>query len=352
MYLRTSTSSFFVFSALGTICAFCASSCIPDPNFDERSLVKTPRILGIIADHPELAPGESTTLSVIFADPHGDGRAVTYRWKECVALESLGGGGAGLNGAQYGMQEAAPGCPESLASLDLGEGETMRVTAPPEELIDGLIAQFRERVGSAISDAYIERLLTDVGIQLTVQVEIFTGAPPDEELLTTGVKRVIVSRRLEHGTNPPRPRFAIGDYGVVSAYAPGGSGLDCATESGSPIVVPPRKSMALRPDPTPQDPLDTATDEPWTLDPTCSDTDPVTECYGVLDPQGFFTQKPEGAFYSWLVTAGSLFEGTTLRPARDDEWTSPSTPGDVTMWVVTRDGHGGTAACRATITVR
>jgi hypothetical protein len=345
-------ASLFAFFTLAASAALCASGCIPDANFDVRSLVKTPRILGMIADHPEIGPGESTTLSVVFADPLGGGRAVTYRWRMCVATESLGGGGAGLNGAQYGTMGTGPGCSDPTTSFDLGEGETTLVMAPPEASIDLLVEQFRAQVGDAISVEYIERLLTDVGIQLTVQVDIFTGAGPDEVLLTTGFKRVIVSRRADKGTNPPRPRFAVGDYGVVSAYAPGGSGLDCATESGEPIVVPPSTSIALRPDPTPQDPSDTATDEPWTLDATCSDADPVTECYGLLDPQGFFTQKPENAFYSWLITAGVLYEGTTLRPARDNEWTSPATPGDVTMWVITRDGHGGTAACRATITVR
>lgn len=339
-------------SVLVALAALGASACIPTANFDERSKVKSPRILAIVADHPELGPGDSTTLSVLFADPLGGGRAVRYRWTACVATESLGGGGAGLNGAQYGMQEAAAGCSDPAAAYDLGEGETALLVAPPEATIDVLVARFRELVGSAISDAYIERLLTDVGLQLTVQVAVFTDGAAGEELLTTGFKRVVVSRRAEKGTNPPRPRFAVGDYGVISAYAPGGSGFDCLTESGEPLVVPPRTSLALRPDPTPQDPLDTATDEPWTLDATCTDTDPVTECYGILDPQGFFTNKPEGAFYSWLITAGELFEGTTLRPARDDEWTSPSAPGDVTMWVITRDGHGGTAACRATITVR
>lgn len=327
-------------------------ACIAEPDFDPSELVKTPRILAIIAEPPELAPGEASTVSVLFADPLGGGRAVRYRWSACVALESLGGGGAGLSGAQYGMMSKGDGCADPATSFELGDGETTLLLAPPEESIAMLVMQFRALVGDAISEEFIERLLTDVGIQITVQVDAITDGPTGEEVLVTGFKRVIVSRRAERGTNPPRPRFEVGDYGVVSAYAPGGSGFDCATESGEPIVVPPRTSVPLRPDPTPQDPLDPDADEPWTTDLTCSDTDPVTECYGVLDPQGFFAEKPENAFYSWNITAGSLFEGTTGRPARDNTWTTPSTPGDVTLWVVTRDGHGGTSACRATVTVR
>ena len=334
--------------------ALWSAACIPSPDFDDRDLVKTPRILAIIADRPEIGPGQSTTLSVVFADPLGGGRPVRYRWRACITTEALGGmgGGAGFSGAQFGMMAPGAGCASPETSFDLGEGETAVLTAPPEESIDLLIARFREMVGDAISDVFIERLLTDVGIQLSVQVDVTTDGAAGEELLITGFKRVIVSRRTAQGTNPPLPRVEFGDFGVISGYASASSGFDCATESGGPLVVPPSTLVALRPDPTPNDPLDSGTDEPWTMDTLCMDSDPVTECYGVLDPQGIFTQKPENAFYSWNATAGVFFEGTTIRPARDNEWTSPATPGDVTFWVVMRDGHGGTSACRATITVR
>lgn len=339
-------------ASVAACATLCVSACIPSPNFDERELVKTPRILAMIAEPPELAPGEATTLSVLFADPLGAGRAVRYHWRACIAAESLGGGGAGLSGAQYGATPPGEGCSDPDASFDLGDDETALLLAPPEASIDLLVAQFRAVVGDAISEAFIQHLLTDVGIQLKVQVDVFSDGPGGEELLVTGVKRVIISRRSARGTNPPRPRFELGDFGAISAYAPGGSGFDCASESGEPIVVPPRTLIELRPDPTPADPLDAATDEPWTLDPTCIDEDPVTECYGVLTPQGMFEQKPENAFYTWNITAGTLFESTTGRPARDNQWTSPSTPGDVHFWLVTRDGHGGTSACRGVVTVR
>lgn len=344
-------------SLLTATAALAASACIAEPDFDDRDLVKTPRILAIVAEPPELAPGEASTLSVLFADPLGGGRPIRYRWKACVATESLGGGGAGLSGVQYGMDPPEEGCSDPAGAFDLGVDETALLLAPPEASIDMLVARFRALVGDAISEEFIQRLLTDVGIQITVQVDVITDGPVGDQILITGYKRVIVSRRAQQGTNPPRPRFALGtaatrELGVISAYAPGGSGFDCATESGEPVVVPPRTLVDLRPDPTPQDPLDAATDEPWTMDPMCVDDDPITECYGVLDPQGFFAEKSENAFYTWNISAGTLFEGTTGRPARDNQWTTPSTPGDVTLWVVTRDGHGGTSACRAIVTVR
>ncbi len=341
-----------VLALLGMSLAASAAACLPDPGFDKRDLVKTPRILAVIADKPELAPGEAATLSVLFADPRGGGRPVRFRWSACVGLESLGGGGTGFSGAQYGMMEAPPGCADPGARLDLGEGPTAVLAAPPAAQIDLLVAQFRARVGDAIPVEFVERLLDEVGIQITVQVEALTPGDAGDTTLVAGFKRVLVSRRAERGTNPPRPRFAIGEEGVVSAYAPGSEGFDCASESGAPIVVPAGATVALRPDPTPADPDGDATDEPWAGDPTCTDDDPVTECYGVLDPQGFFARKPESAFYTWNVTGGALFEGTTSRPTRDNEWTAPTTPGEVTVWLVTRDGHGGTAACRAQVTVR
>jgi hypothetical protein len=333
------------------------NGCIPSPNFDDRDLVQTPRILAVVAEPPEIGPGQQSVLTPLLADPRGGGRPLRVRWRACVARDSLGGGGGGggFGGGQYGMPDPPPGCSDPRTSLDLGEGDTAVLVAPDEATLASLLAQFEALAAGALPPGFARRVFDEVGIAVTVQLVVST---PDgaggETVLVIGFKRVLVSGRSTRGTNPPRPRVFVGDRGVFSARGPGASGFDCTAEGGGTIVVDAGVPIPLRPDPTPDDPDDdpTTAEEPWARDLACIDDDPVTECYGVLDPQGGFLLRPEGVYYSWLTTGGSFRESITDRGRRDNEWTPPPTPGEVTLWVVVRDGHGGTSACRAMVTVR
>jgi hypothetical protein len=331
-------------------------ACIPSPNFDDRELVQTPRILAVVAEPPEIGPGQQSLLTPLLADPRGDGRPLRLRWRACVTGDSLGGGGGGgFGGGQYGMPDPPPGCSDPRASVDLGDGDTAVLVAPDEATLAPLFAQFEALATGALPPGFARRVFEEVGIPVTVELVVSTpDAAGGETVLVTGFKRVLVSGRGRRGTNPPRPRVIVGELGVLSARGPGASGFDCASEDGAPLVVPAGAPITLRPDPTPDDPDDdpATAEEPWARDRDCADDDPVTECYGVLDPQGGFLLRPEGAYYSWFTTGGTFRESITDRGRRDNEWTPPAAPGDVTLWIVVRDGHGGTSACRAMVTVR
>jgi hypothetical protein len=54
----------------------------------------------------------------------------------------------------------------------------------------------------------------------------------------------------------------------------------------------------------------------------------------------------EGAFFNWYATAGSWDFGRARAPDINPTWIAPKRTGDVTMWLVLRDGHGGASVCR------
>jgi hypothetical protein len=82
-------------------------------------------------------------------------------------------------------------------------------------------------------------------------------------------------------------------------------------------------------------------DEPW------------LETYTVIDARGAEDERREKAFYSWFVTGGELSEGITEAPLRNELWTAPrvTEPRKHGLFVVVRDGHGGTSACALAVEV-
>ena len=52
--------------------------------FDPEYVVNTLRVLGVQADKPFAAPGESVHLTTFWADPLGNGRPVSWAWGTCL----------------------------------------------------------------------------------------------------------------------------------------------------------------------------------------------------------------------------------------------------------------------------
>ena len=75
------------------------------------------------------------------------------------------------------------------------------------------------------------------------------------------------------------------------------------------------------------------------------------ESYRVLDARGELQERAERAFYSWYATGGDFDRQVTRSPLRNQLWTAPREPGANRLWLVVRDGHGGTSACGMDVTV-
>lgn len=291
------------------VLAVCALGCIED--LDPKQIITAARVVEVIAEPPEVRPGEPSTLSVVLAGAAG---AASYRWALCPVTD-LGalGSGASASSADCFADGAAliPLSNEARATLLVPESAITQATAAAE------------RFASVLPPGVIERYLREVGIALSVVVEVQVDGRTLRAL-----KRVVVSRNPTPHRNPPTPRVRIG-MRWVSVPASASDREQCVPEDGAPLILGPSQAVTLTPDP----------DESW------------LERYTVLTADGRFAQRDEQAYYSWYATGGSL-SGLTRSPLRDNVWTLPSRlteRSSHTLWVLLRDGHGGANGCRISV---
>lgn len=287
-----------------TIVALLALGCA-DNGFDPPSLVRGPRVLGVIVEPPEARPGEDVTFTPIVASPNGEPLAI--EWTIDLGTAALAAGA--------GQSIGEPGEP-----IVLEDGEPLSGGAT-RQAIDALLAQ----VGGAPAgtpERVVEIVYEQVGLPV---MAAFTARDAGGEIVVEGFKRFVLTPRAEVTTNPPPPRFAI-DGRWVSAR--GGDPLSCEPEGDAPEVVA-GEVATLAPD----------EDESW------------LETYPALDIEGRLVENREAAYYAWHSTAGEFSSAVTREPERAVEWTAPDEPGDYPIWLVVRDGHLGTSACRATVRV-
>lgn len=286
-----------------------ALSCIGD--LDPRTLVSSPRILDIIAEPPEVGPGGTITLRPILGGTHG---TPEFHWTGCISADP---NGIPLGTSGFGATTYETGCigDASTGALPLGDGATATLVAPPGVLDQVELAA--ARFGGQLSPATLRRLLGEVGLVLGVGLEVRV----DGRTLH-GYKRVVLSRNAHPNRNPPPPRFTI--QGVPVAPSPTQPDV-CAPIDGAPLHFRRARTLSLVPDPN---------DRAW------------FERYTVIEATGDLATRTETAFYSWYATSGDLALGLTRTPIRDNQWNLPDGVGPASLWLLVRDGHGGSSGCR------
>lgn len=298
-------------AVLALVAALVAGACI-DP-LDPKTIITGPRVVEVIAEPPEVRPGETSTLSALLAGTQG---AARYRWSVCPVTDL----GAIGSGASASLSDCFR---DGAALLPLSTGETAGFVLP--EAILGQVSEAVARSGAALPENVVETYLREVGIAVSVLVEVEVDGRTLRAL-----KRVVVSRNPTPNRNPPPPRVRVGGR-WVSVPAGAADRARCVPEDGQALVFAPARGIFLTPDP----------DESW------------TEGYTVLTATGTFERREEQAFYSWYATGGSL-GGLTRAPLRDNTWVLPETAAasrDQSLWVIVRDGHGGASGCRVDLRV-
>lgn len=282
--------------------------CIGD--LDPKEIVVSPRILDIVADPPEVAPGGTVRLRAVVGGQRGP---VTYRWVACTAADPFGGIGG------FGTGTGEQGCTgDAGLRLPLGTGAEATLTVPAASVdLDAILARLGDRAPRALVEQYVRDVGVIVGVGLVIEADGQT---------VEGYKRVVVSLNPRPNANPPTPRVRVNQRWVS---VPASGGPDCAPEEGDPIRVPRGQNVSLAPD----------ANESW------------LERYTVLTAVGVFEERTEQAFYSWYATNGSLGRGLTRSPIRDNVWQPSDHAGQQSLWFFVRDGHGGTSGCRLPVTV-
>jgi len=289
-----------------------ALGCIGD--LDPKNKVVGPRILDIVADRPELNPGQSAQLRAVLAGTAGPPR---YRWFACVTSDFAR---PGMSLSNFG-ESTFEGCfGDAAPRTPLGDGPTATFRAPAGALDNLETAAMR--FGAFIPPETLRTIAREIGLMVGIGVEVTVDG-----VTLQGFKRLVVSLNPRPNANPPPPRFQVNRAWVSAAGRDDGT---CAPEDGSALRVRRGVMVDLAPEPN---------EERW------------YERYKVLTAAGRLEERTERAFYSWYATDGTFARGLTQAPTRNTIWGPPAAPGDETLWVFVRDGHGGTSGCRVAITV-
>jgi hypothetical protein len=254
--------------------------------------------------------------------------ATTFRWLVCARPEATS-----TFTAQSTFGQAMPeeGCfgDASVGVFPIGEGPQIFFGVPADLLtrLDALRAVY----GTSLSEASLRRIASTAGIPFTIAVEMTSGST-----VVQAIKRVVVVDRTDRNANPPQPHF---QFGMVPDAGTGGVHVgpapdvedECQADTGMPLTVTRNQRVEIAPD---------ATEAPW------------LQQYDQLDSSGMITRTTETAFYSWYSTAGWFTDDRTRIPTRNTIWTAPGRAGTVTMWLVVRDGRGGTSSCKYSVVVQ
>jgi hypothetical protein len=295
-------------------CALTACDTVPD--LPSPSLIDRPRVLALVSEPPELWPGEEASLGALLA---GFDEAPELHWRACASFAST------ERNRQYQEMSLSQGCGGAL-TVELGEGPSAVL---PGELTQALFDNLElagQVLGVELPEATVRQLREDVGLPLSIEVNAeYEGA----EL--RAIKRVLVSERETPHTNPPPPRFLLGDTPIVTDPD---QAMRCVAESGE----------------TPRVDLDTKVE----LAPTFEgegESEPWIERYNVIDVYGQLDEREEVASYTWFSSAGKLAASITTAPLRNQIWRTPESATCARLWLVVRDGHGGTSACALSVEV-
>jgi hypothetical protein len=278
-------------------------------NLDTPTLVKTPRILAIVADTPEAAPGEDIAISVMAFDPMG--RDLRYRFELCFD------GGSILDAESFD--------PDHAICFRL-EHDEFRTTVPGAftQFLANQIDAFTPEQTGGFDVTRIQQIVHTVGFPVRVQVDVVA---PDGTILVSGHKLVGITTRAERTVNPPAPFLFVDGTPYVGAFDP--ESFDCVTPFPEPVVA--GAQVALQPG---------------------DDADTWTEEYPVYDYTGGMRVAHEGGYYSWYANGGTMPEETTRHPSEGTHWEAPMEPGIYRLWYVVRDGHLGSSACTFELEVR
>jgi hypothetical protein len=314
--------------------AACALGCDEKP-LEPRHKVTAPRVLAIIAEPPEVRPGQLTEVRVITG---GTTVEPEFTWYLCARAEATTTFAAQ---STFGQAEPNDACfgDAGASTVRLPFTGPSALITTPSDLLERLEA-LRAVYGAGISASRLVTLARTAGLPLTVAVEMRHNDPGTDgraprTTVIRALKRIVVVDRDERNTNPPGPAFRFGasrdgrPSGVSMRYVRDDDRCEPADESG-PLEVRPGTIVEIAPIPS---------EAPW------------LERYFILDAYGQPAEQLETAFYSFYSTGGAYQDDRTRIPTRNTVWEAPQRLGPITHWIVVRDGRGGTSACRYTVNV-
>ncbi|MBI2896056.1 MAG: hypothetical protein HYY06_21030 [Deltaproteobacteria bacterium] len=278
------------------ICIAMVAGCAAD--FESPSEVLDLRILALQATPPELLLDDDlppVELVALVADPRDPDREVTYRWRACGLTAELR-------------------CSDADWSVDLGEG-----SAPVSSLTGVLEIGDDLRAAAAETDTFM------------------------------GFGGLFFVAQLTLEESEAERRDAIKQIPGSAAF-PGGT-----SENRNPSPPGLLHDEAEWPEP---EVLEVAPGAEVSVEPTAPGGD--AESYSVYRFDLGVQDLEEYLGYSFFASAGTWTrdgsggspDPISIETSLASVWTAPDEEADVTIWVVVRDGRGGTAWTRREVRVR
>jgi len=321
-------------------------------NFENVSTVLDLRVLGIMAEPPEIYVDRSTlatqtdpfvsTFTALVVDPRGAGRPVSYSAIACPREIDTVTAATGRNGVV--CQHNVPGMTPS--SLEIISPDTPAETGDPGP--EHQIA-FEFKVPPPLLDlAFMLDPFGAQGFQLPIVVQLELGAGTESIVAT---KRMIFSQQLD----PPRPPQAPnqnpvpGSIRVYPARDAQRLPIDpMVIDDAHPIELPARGQLWFEPMDTPREAYSTRTltreNPPQVI---TQDVEQETLRFAFFASAGAFA-PPE------TTTVKSLLRDEQGEPHLESQYTAPAVRPDdplVTIWIVTHDERGGTSWIRRQLTI-
>ncbi|RMG19639.1 MAG: hypothetical protein D6729_04665 [Deltaproteobacteria bacterium] len=306
-------------AALASLCLI-GSACGGEGNLRPPTLVDRLRILGVQAEPPEIPPLEDATLRVLAVDP--EGRELGFVFVACDPIFDPDPGAPTFTACESAANledpEAARALFESgdarLLGLDLASPEA--VYTPPRDAegrpID-LMAELpagdpRRRTGGSITVVVLAAPLEELEAALL--------DPKAADLSSTetalALKRITLSEQPRPNENP-----------ALRGLRSGGALLT----PRSALSFPPGVDVTLRAEVTPES----------------------LEHYERLRPDGTNEKRQETITVSWYSSAGRFGDRRTqagepnlFRAPGPEGPPPPPAGGRIELWMVARDGRGGT----------
>jgi hypothetical protein len=327
---------------------------LPSPNE-----VTNLRILAIVAGPPEAAAGDNITLEALVIDAQA--RDIAIEWRVCLSAERLAGfaGGNGSTqssgGRGFGLDDPGTCFPvvgEALESefVDIGTGTTASFVIPENFLDDtetilglyGISADASPQLTAAAG-----LLLAIAGVNLNVAIRATAG---DE--VRVGFKRLNISTAAAKNVNPIDLAFDIRpDADDTEPEPTAEPPIDNRCFVGEPgarvsLAVGKHTITALNvPDPHVTYEV-LVGGEDLSLEPSDQCTIPIPGCQ----------VRDENYFYSFFSTVGG-FGSNIVKSSGDGavEWEieADKVPENriVPLWIVVRDGRGGTGWCHSEVEI-
>ncbi len=335
-----------------TAAGFCSAGCRPSIE-GRSSVVDSERVLAIRSEPVEARDNAPVKYQALFVGADGPADASALDWALCRARKPLAAPG-------FVAQACFARKGDLLSSLGHGDQASGLIAKDACQLFGPMPpAPMKGEPNGRPADPD-----TTGGYYQPVRV-LVPGAAPADDLYFVGMSRLVcglggaTAEQSAQYAMRYRPNENPALASVVRVQSGGDQALSLASSSKL-LRVQPNERLTLRAS------WARCPSKPKCGDGICSPLETVTGCmqdcsgavpkgctgaepYAYLDPgQGAVVDRHESIRVSWFANAGDFQHDRTGRSEAEasqtdteNEWTAPSTPGEVFLWVVIRDDRGG-----------